>query len=408
VIIAAKYALLGPGIVRKDVRLETDGPRILSVYSGQMPGALSPDHDFGLAVITPGLVNPHAHLELEFCAGQIPFNGSFVDWLQHIRDLKKQRTNNLSERPLASLSQLAAGGCTTIADHHATTLDWEEIAKTGLNYFPLREVFEFNNHTPDQQRLAEASRYSWAPHAPYTASLEMMLACRELADAAGRPLSIHLAEFNREVEFIRDGRDSEITRLHALAGTLDPSWQGTGKSPVRYLADAGILTSATLAIHVNYLAPGDLDILAQVKPTVVYCPRSHQFFRHDRHPIAEYLAAGVPVALGTDSLASNSQLSPLFEAALARELYPDIPATTIFSMITEAALAPFCLSRERGRLEPGCVADLAVFPLPADPGAAFSDLLDAVCSVNHAVLTLANGRVVHANQNTPGLTASGV
>jgi aminodeoxyfutalosine deaminase len=396
VIIAAKYALLGPGIVRQDVRVEVDGPRILSIAAGNMPGALRADRDFGLAVIAPGLVNPHTHLELEFCAGQVPFSGSFTDWLQRIRDIKQQRGNRLSELPRASLKQLAACGCATVADHHASNLDWDGIASSGLNYFPLREVFGFNNHAPDRARLLEMSRYSWAPHAPYTASLEVIHTCRALADELGRPLSIHLGEYRRETEFIMNGHDAEIDELHARAGTVDPAWHGAGQSPVRYLGDAGILTPQTLAVHVNYLEPGDLEVLAGLKPTVVYCPRSHRFFKHDRHPLEQYLAAGVPVALGTDSLASNTQLSPLHEAALVREVFPAVAAAEVFKMVTVNALAPFGLAGQRGRLEPGCFADLAVFPLPTDPGADFTALFDALCATRSSALTLANGEVVHS------------
>ena len=398
-IIAAKYALLSPGVVRRDVRLETDGSRILSINSGPIPGALSPDHDFGMAVITPGLVNPHTHLELEFCAGQVPYQGSFANWLQHIRDLKKQLGNLLSVRPLESLGQLAASGCTVVADHHASELDWVAIEASGLHYLPLREVFEFNNHEPDPQRLAELSQYGWAPHAPYTASLEMMQACRKLSDNANRPLSIHLSEFTREVRFIRDGRDDEIDRLHATAGTTDKAWRGTGKSPVRYLADEGVLTSDTLAIHVNYLEPGDLEILSQIQPTVVYCPHSHRFFEHARHPLEQYIAAGIPVAIGTDSLASNTRLSPLHEVALVRRLFPAIPCVDVFNMVTLAALERFRLDHERGRLEPGFLADLAVFQLDGDPGYSFDDLFDAVVSTSISALTMSSGGIVHSSQD---------
>ncbi len=395
-IIAAKYALLGPGIVRQDVRIEYDGPRILSIHSGPIPGALSPDLDFGLAVITPGWANAHTHLELEFCAGQVPFNGSFAVWLQQIRDLKKERANQLSAQPLSSLRQLASSGCTTIGDHHASELDWPAIAEAGLRYLPLREVFEFNNHKPDLARLESWSQYSWAPHAPYSTSLELMRACRALANARSRPLSIHLSEFAREVQFIRDGRDDEIAQLHSTAGTTNPDWRGTGKSPVRYIADAGILDGPTLAIHVNYLEPGDLDILAQLKPTVVFCPRSHQFFQHQYHPLEQFLAAGIPVALGTDSLASNERLSPLHEAGLVRQLFPAVPPATVFSSITDAALAPYGLAHELGRLDPGCLADLAVYPLAGDPGAEFEALFAAVIATGEASLAVCQGLTVHS------------
>jgi len=394
VIIKAKYALLGPGDVRHNVRLEYDGKRILSIRDGYAPGGLRTDYDFGLACITPGFVNAHAHMELEFLAGKVPFDGSFVAWLQQIRDVKRERNNELSTFPEASLRSLAACGCTTIVDHHTVQLDWRRIRRAGVRYFPMREFFEFNNHTPDRAAMADQVEYSYAPHAPYTASLEVTQACRELADASHRPISMHLSEFKGEIEFIKHGHDPEIDELSARAGATDPNWHGTELSPVQYAAKAGLLDSPTFAVHVNYLDEGDLEVLLDKKPTVVYCPRSHQFFRHPEHPLPRLIAAGVPVALGSDSLASNTSLSPLAEAAFVRERFPDLPVETVFRMVTSAGLVPLGLARDHGRLQPGQFADLAVYPLPLDPGDNFADLFDVVLEVGESCFTVCDGQTI--------------
>src|SRR5690606_31787019 len=97
--------------------------------------------------------------------------GSFVDWLQHVRDLKKERDNQLSSYPADSLAQLAASGCTTVFDHHTVELDWQRIERSGLRYIPLLECFEFNNDDPDGEEIRRRARVGYAPHAPYTASL---------------------------------------------------------------------------------------------------------------------------------------------------------------------------------------------------------------------------------------------
>jgi cytosine/adenosine deaminase-related metal-dependent hydrolase len=166
---------------------------------------------------------------------------------------------------------------------------------------------------------------------------------------------------------------------------------------VQYAASLGLLDGPAYAIHVNYLEPGDLDVLAQLRPTVVFCPRSHSYFGHPRHPIEQLLAAGVRVALGTDSLASNDHLSPLREAALVRRDYPAVPAATVFDAITGAALAPLGWDHQLGRLVPGCRADLTVFPVDGDPGRDFADVFDAVIEQGRSALTMCEGAIVHSD-----------
>lgn len=395
-IVQAKYALLAPGEVRRDVRLEVDGSRIVALRSGYVPLALRPDFDFGTAVITPGLVNTHSHLELEFCANQAPFDGSFPKWLQVIRDLKRARSNQGTPFPHQSLAALAACGCTTVLDHHTTELEWEKIDGTGLRYVAFREYFQFSNHEPDIVKMREQARMGFAPHSPYTTSVEIAQACRRLADERALPLSMHLSEMQAEVDFIRSGSGEELAALLSAAGAYNGMWEGSGMSPIRYFAEHGILTGPTYTVHANYLEPGDLDTLAGLQPTVVFCPHSHKFFRHPPHPLPQYLKAGIPVALGTDSLASNQKLSPLYEAELVRRSYPQVSASDVFAAITVRALGPLGWDRRLGRLEPGRLADFAVFPLPGDPGPEFDGLFDAAISSGEAALTVVNGRIIHS------------
>ncbi len=395
-ILRAKYALLGPGEVRRDVRLEVDGARIVSISSGFKPSALRADIDLGNAVLTPGLVNAHAHLELEFTAGQINADHGFLGWLQQIRDMKAGRGNRATEFPVRSIGELLAGGCTTVVDHYTTEMDFKAIRSSGMRYLPLREYFQFNNHSPDMQQLKALSAGGFAPHAPYTASLEVCQACRRLADEGGTPLSTHLAEIPAEIAFVRDGSDPEIEELLRRAGAWDESWRGTGMSPIAWFAERGLLNRGTYAVHANYPQPGDIELLAASGATVVFCPSTHAYFGHSPHPVAQYLAAGVPVALGTDSLASNNALSPLSEARQLLQRYPKVTASEAFAAITSAGLGPLGWEGELGRIEPGFLADLAAFQLEGDPGADFERLFGALLTGAQSALTMVNGEIRHA------------
>ena len=395
-LIKARYLLPSAGEVLRDSAVQVTAGRISAVGPDLEPRNGEEVLDLGLAAVTPGLVNAHAHLELEFCAGEVPYNGSFVDWLQAIRDRKHARGGESTTFPKRSLDELLAAGCTTVVDHHTCELDWEAIACHGVRHVAMREVFGFNNHAPDWDWLEGLRHRSLAPHAPYTASLELASACHRVARQAGQPISFHLSEFRGEIDFIRDGADAEITELLDRAGAGDPDFRGTGRSPIRLYAEAGLLLSS-YAVHVNYLDQGDLAFLQSFRPVVVYCPRSHAFFRHPDHPLPQYLAAGVPVALGTDSLASNDRLSPLHEAALVRERYPEVSAADIFAAVTVTGLRPLGWEFLMGKLAAGRIADLAAYRLAEDPGDDFTRVFDAVIDRGRAELTMVEGEVRHRN-----------
>jgi cytosine/adenosine deaminase-related metal-dependent hydrolase len=408
VIIKAKYALLAPGVVRQDVRIEVDGPRIVAVRSGFMTSAPSPDYVFGNAVITPGFTNAHSHLELEACLGRVPFNGNFIEWLQTIRDMKKVEDHVPEACPVASLRELAAAGCTTVLDHHQIGLDWQAVEEIGIRYFGFLELFQFNTHSPDIEQLRKQRRDSYAPHAPYSSSKEIAQSSRTLADEFGYPISVHLSEISEEVRFIRDGESEEIRKLLTASDSFDEGWRGTGLSPVAYYASLGMLNGPAYVIHTNYCEPGDLDLLAELKPTVVYCPYSHAFFGHPQHPLMNYINAGVSVAIGTDSVASNDALSPVREAALVHSRFPELALPELFAMTTSRGLGPLGWDGFLGKLEPGYMGDLAVFELDGDPGADFDTLFGAVLASGKSSLTLAGGRVVHSTVARRVASSAGV
>jgi cytosine/adenosine deaminase-related metal-dependent hydrolase len=138
---------------------------------------------------------------------------------------------------------------------------------------------------------------------------------------------------------------------------LDPT--GLAKSPehVLRLADGN---ASTLLVHCN-----DLSANAPIptNATVVYCPRTHAAFGHAPHPFREFMARGIRVALGTDSLASNPDLSILNEMRFLHEHHPDLPADVILRMGTLAGAEALGWAKECGSLEVGKSADLVVLPL---------------------------------------------
>ncbi len=140
--------------------------------------------------------------------------------------------------------------------------------------------------------------------------------------------------------------------------------------------------SPTLIVHGNFLSPAVASFPKNA--TVVYCPRTHAAFGHPPHPFREFLARGVRVAVGTDSLASNPDLDVLAEIRFLHRLYPDVPGDVLLRMATLSGAEALGWADETGSLAPGKSADLVVVPLPARNDEPHHLLLDsdlAVCKV---------------------------
>jgi cytosine/adenosine deaminase-related metal-dependent hydrolase len=132
-------------------------------------------------------------------------------------------------------------------------------------------------------------------------------------------------------------------------------------------------------VHGNFLKP---DAPVPATGSVVYCPRTHTAFGHPPHPFRQFLARGVRVALGTDSLASNPDLSVLAEARFVHRQHPDLSAEVVLRMATLSGAEALGWADDTGSLTPGKSADLIAVPLSDQAAEPYQGVLrsDAVVS----------------------------
>jgi aminodeoxyfutalosine deaminase len=206
---------------------------------------------------------------------------------------------------------------------------------------------------------AEHVRLGIAPHAPYSVSPALFRSMGALTARRGLPLSVHVSETEAELEFVRTG-SGPFRGLLEERNAWDPSWTPPGVTPVRYLAELGLLNRPGLAVHANYLSADDVELLREGRQIPTWCPGSHRFFGHADHPAHLLHEAGISVALGTDSAASNLGLSMLREVRLAAEARPEVPREQWVEAATLTGARALGLGEETGSLEPGKAADLQV------------------------------------------------
>jgi cytosine/adenosine deaminase-related metal-dependent hydrolase len=202
-----------------------------------------------------------------------------------------------------------------------------------------------------------------SPHAPYTVHPQLLASLVELSRRFHVPLAMHLAESKEELELLHSGSGAFRELLESV-GAWEEAAGSRLSSVLDYLREL-VRAPRALVIHGNYLNAEEIAFVAEHGETmsVVYCPRTHAFFGHDAYPLARLLAAGVNVALGTDSRASNPDLSLFEEMRSAAARHPGVDPAAILRMGTIGGATGLGIAERSGTIEPGKRADLTVVAL---------------------------------------------
>jgi len=387
-IIRAKYLLPNSNELIENGAVCVAGTEIADIgsYASVAHGNSGETYDFGEAIILPGFVNAHAHLELTGLHGKIKRTDSLPDWLMQLMRHRRRLISRLllfffrgiakkwvREATSHGIEMSLAGGVTTIAD--ITNSGWQvgTLKNSPIRKLIFHEVIGFEtshqeqaiagfNVKLDNSQLDSLLTFGISPHAPYSVSADLYGKCVEIAKSKNLLLCTHLAETQSEIEFLMSGTGEFRDFLGALGISLK-DWQPPQETPVKYMHNLGVLESGSLLAHCNYLDDSDIPLLK--KSSVVFCPRSHNYFYHRNYPFEKLLKAGVNVALGTDSLASNNSLSMLDEIKFLHKTHHHIPPETLLEMATLNGAKALKLKAQIGELQRGWQADIIVLKIPA-------------------------------------------
>jgi len=351
-----------------------------------------PVHDLGESILLPGLINAHCHLDYTGMAGMWPVPRSFCDWIKCItteKGLWSQAEFAQSWREGAAM--LLRSGTTTVGDIEALPeLLPEAWRTTPLRVISFLEMTGIRSRRAPRQILQEAvakmdalpvgrCAAGLSPHAPYSTLPELMRLSARAARRRRWLLTTHVAESAAEFEMFAHGHGEMFDWLQR--SERDMSDCG-GTSPVRHLEATGLLAHNLLAIHVNYLAPGDAELLAKHHVTVVHCPRSHEYFRHEMFPRRALAKAGVNVCLGTDSLATvrkhpreHIELSLFDELHTFAKHHDGVRPEALLRMVTLNPAFALGLRGLAGELTAGARADLITVPFEGSPRQAVAAII---------------------------------
>ena len=338
----------------------------------------APVLDFPGCVLLPGFVNAHSHLELTHfpswkLRSAVDYNPRrFTDWI--IQLIKIARGLTPEDYPPSireGVRMCLESGTTAIGEivtNPAMAEQYYHSPLAGRLYFELlgQDSALFKNKLVAATAAAHKSEThtllaGLSPHSPYTIAHEHLASIRDASASEALPLAIHLSESRSEADFIFDGSGDLATEFYPFVG-----WEHFLGHPARcsstgLLDRYGLLTPTTLAVHCVHVSLADARIIKSRGTHVVLCPRSNELLDVGRAPVALFKKLGIPLALGTDSLASNNSLSLWDELRFALEIFSnDLTVQDVFRMVTSGGAEALGLSARCGSLEAGKRADFQV------------------------------------------------
>lgn len=284
----------------------------------------------GEAVILPGFVNTHTHLELTALRGYLEQEEhDFFAWLRKLTIARLERMTPDDIRVSATWGACEAvrAGITCVADASdaglQSMLALQDVGLRGVVYQEsfgpdvrlAQENFEKLKLKVNELREEECElvRAGVSPHAPYTVCAPQLEMIAELALEEGLPLMMHAAESEAEELLLREGCGAFAEGL----ARRSIEWNAPRMSTIQYLKQVGILETQPLLAHCIRVDDDDIEILRETGSAVAHCPKSNAKLGHGHAPLAKFIEAGMIVGLGSDSVASNNTCDILEEARFA-------------------------------------------------------------------------------------------
>lgn len=321
-------------------------------------------------LLCPGFVNTHCHLELSHMAGVIPPGTGMVDFLLQVMGRRGELGRDPLDAARQADRQMGEAGIVAVGDisNNISTLPIK--AGSRLYYHTFVEVMGFLPSSADA-RLAQARQVydaarrvlgadaaSLVPHAPYSVSKPLFEALDKTYEGTRGILSIHNQESEAENQFYREA-GGDLLRLYAALGQNIDFFPPYGHSSLETYLPWLDAPSSLLLVHNTASAPGGirfaLDLAARRNQSLFWClcPGANRYIQRALPPLGLLRDQGCTLTLGTDSLASNDELSILSEIKILREHFPEVPLEEMLGWATLNGAKALNLDGVFGRFAPG-------------------------------------------------------
>ena len=306
-----------------------DDGTITAVMSAQEGETLNiKDVKYYDGVLVPGLVNTHCHLELSHLVGKIAEHTGLPGFVQQVIKQRQASEMEIEEAMKLADTEMYANGIVATGDISNQIYSKGVKLRSKIYYHTFVEAMGFNPGRANEiiKKAVEIRndflplRATVVPHAPYSVSEDLFREIRKESGGANESVSIHNQETVDENLFF-ESKEGHFLKLYEFLGLDIGFFEAKGKTSLQSYLPLLSAEAKTLLVHNTFTCREDIEFAMGQHPQLYWClcPNANLYIENRLPDVTLLRNTGVIITLGTDSLASNHQLSILAEMKTLQE-----------------------------------------------------------------------------------------
>lgn len=332
---------------------------IVGIYD-EIVGSMGDVNTFS-GVLIPGFINSHCHLELSHMLGMIPQKTGLVDFITQVIGKRGNDVTAIEKAMVEADKMMFDQGIQAVGDHANTAISANVKAKSKIKYHTFVEIIgvkdeEVNakiDEAKDIEFYFDPNHASITPHAPYSCSKALFKAYKKSIND-NNIISIHNQESEEENKLFRY-RNGDFLKFYERIGLNMEDFKAQARNSIQTYLNFLPSSNPTLLVHNTFTSIKDLDFIARMgrKVTLCLCPNANLYIEDTLPKIQLFADYKYDIAIGTDSLASNSTLSVLDELKTIHNNYRNLSLLDTLQWATINGAKALGMEKELGSLEVG-------------------------------------------------------
>ena len=354
------YPVSGPPLKNGIVEFDTTG-KILNLIDTKGDLRETSGLEFYNGIITPGFVNAHCHLELSYMKNLIPEKCGLDQFVSHLTEIRTKSSHIISESIKNAHNEMIRNGIVAVGDISNTSDSFEFKSGSKIKYHTFLEIFgrKPKNAAEIIQQAFDLSKlilekfphqHSIVPHSPYSVSAELLDKINSLSD--NNPVTIHNQESMGEILLFKEKKGPLYEMLNRMVPELK-NWAPEKDNPLDFILANLNKSEKLLLVHNTYTIDKDIVRTKSYSGEIywILCPNANLYIEDKLPDIPMFLDENENIALGTDSLASNHNLSILEEMKTITDYFPEVSLKEIIKWATLNGARALNMDSELGSIE---------------------------------------------------------